>query len=334
MRYYRKLAGNGELPPMFTVDACIRRELQQRYTRYSLGEELSLSNIKDILKEDMKVEARLAQKNQEVIHEDERLSVQEIYNRQMQYYPPEVRKLDKVAGYTETLLNQPVAVPESIRTNAAQAQYIHMDVRLIRWDAGQLLEVLEKEVRLTEAEMRARHTEEQAKQKEDQRIPFQKDKPFLEKRMRTEKAREKQAGIKTKLAGLKAGFSLDDVQKITNLPIESIQNVGLAELGGVKIARGLVNLDQGPLLKSLSTVGSGKASAGPLQDGRYTVYAEVSNLQIISSAKEVAADPATKDAPENELGATLGREWMNHMINSEVERGQLRVIQIQKENVQ
>lgn len=305
----------------FSADNCVKQTLGSLYALKDMGAELSLHISTESIKADIAKQARESAASQNVIHEDEKLTPQEIYRRLLNQVPFEARQLEKNARYTQVLTTSAIEVPQEILAQKDLPGQVKLNLSVIRWENAALLKDLKEKVILTESQIKKQYEEEQAKLKDSQKKNLEEERAFLVERMKAEQARKKLGNIKQQLSNLKSGFRLADVNKITGMAVQDVSRIGLDELDKVNLGNSVMNLDTASFYKSLRMNTKSAYSTGPHQDGGFTVYVQVNSVENPG----IIGTKIVDEQKQIQLSKDLGRELGNALLEQSSKRGALKL---------
>lgn len=313
---FRDLLGPGQsIDSFFRVDDCVQRSLQQAYVVPSIGRRLGLGVSEGSVREAAESEARQMYQTQDAILEEDRLSLSDTYKRVLQSFPLELRQRQRLTELTGQVVSGPMPVPDAAVAARTAADRTTMDLRLVRYNTPQLVARFKQSVTVSEDQVRKVYEEEQAALEEAKRRPFEEERIFVVDRVKTEAAREAVNAAKEELKQLGRKATLEDVSRILQTPIENAGQVTLQGLQGVRAGNTSVSLFKPDFLMELAEKRS-QFTGGPYEDGEYTLFVEVRNLQTGTAAEAALAEVKTN------VAQGLAREFFNYLLKEETQRGQ------------
>ena len=269
-------------------------------------------------------------RNQQTLLEEDRMSARQIYERNLQNYPLDLRQRQTAIERTGELLNETIVLSDEAVKARWLAQETGLQMRVLRYNNPQLLARLKKKVTVTEAEVRKAFEEEQAEKAEKassedesgEAAPksFAAERPFVEDRLKTKLAREQLNKIKEQVKTIsgESGYTIDAVATALGLPIENAGVVKLGQLSGVPAGKGTrANLNTSEFLKLLGERRE-NFTAGPLADGEFTVFVNVGQLVKPGAA---VAPAAQTDEIQDRLGRDLTGQFYTYLMQEESLRG-------------
>jgi hypothetical protein len=319
------LLGPGQsIDSFFNVKDCVRRTLQQAYVIPTVAGRMGIGMSMATVQKKAEEEAIQQSQQQESLLEEDRMSARDIYERSLQNYPLDLRQREAVARQTGELLNETVPLSDaSIRAHWLATE-TGIELRVIRYNQPQMLARIKKSIDVTEEQVRAAFAEEQAAQTSGDEKPkaFEDEQAFVQDRLKTKLAREQLDAANQELVQLKGQYRLEAVAKILGTPIENAGVVRLQELNQVPAGGGSrANLKTPGFLKELGKRRSNFVS-GPHQDGEFTVYVEVGDVQLPGSAVVPAA---ARDEIKDRVGRDLTGQFYSFLLQEESLRGQFTV---------
>ncbi|MBE7439527.1 MAG: hypothetical protein HS115_13805 [Spirochaetales bacterium] len=304
--------------PEGMINSCVNSNLKQLYILPAVARELGLDVSREYVEQAALKRAQDSYRLQRTGKgsEDDVLSVSELYQRELSYYPFDLQhKSATIERVQETLGREFAASPEEIalRKNLGN---IRFRLRILSYTAGSLEETTQKTIKVTEEDIRKAYEEEQKKLPPDKQKPFESEKQFVKERITKDMVSAGVAATKKQLGNLSGSFSLEDVEKITGFAAKSAGAVAANELRAVKVGGGSVNLMSKDILLFL---GRGKPGvAGPFQEQEQTIYLELVEVD--------QKDPAPATAEEIKLaGQENARTFLSYVMEQEGQAGKFAV---------
>jgi len=304
--------------PEGMVNSCVNSNLKQLYILPAVARELGLDVSRQYVEEAALKRAQESFRMQRTGKgaEDDVLSVSELYQRELSFYPFELQlKSATIERVQETLGREFAASPEEIalRKNLSNLRF---RLRILSYTASDLEEEAKDSIKVTEEDIRRAHAEEQKKLPPDKQKPYDGEKEFVKARVTKDMVSAAVAATKKQLGNLTGGFSLTDVEKITGFTAKTAGAVAATELRAVKAGGETVNLTNKDILLFL---GRGKPGvAGPFQEQEKTIYLELLEIE----QKEGAAATAEEIKKAGEENA---RTFLGFLIEKEAEAGNFAV---------
>lgn len=310
----------GEIPDYF-LNNCIENELKNLIVLPALGRKLGL-DVPDskVQKELMEAVESRYRSQSGYADPDDRLDMREIYNRELQFNPLDVRKAIEATRSTyESLRDFPVS-PDMKQASVA-TDGISMNIRYIQYSTSDLLKSLGKEVVVSEEEIREAYEKEQAEKKDEEKRPLEKERELIENRIRSEKRQVELAGLKSQLGALGETFELKKVSEITGISIESAGRVVLKKLKQVPAKKGApLDLAKPEILAGIPAPGSSLV-AGPFTSGDQTYYVEIGDVRI--SDTPVLAEKIESETSNQ--GVYHAAYLLEQLVENESKRGNFKV---------
>lgn len=273
----------GDVPDYF-IQNCATQRLRDYSTYPVIGRELGLSVSEAQLEKELVEEVKAIYEQQQSYQDpDDRLTMKQIYMRQVQNSPISIRKTQSEAGVVGRALAQ-FPYPDSIAKSSVQAEQTRVSLSFIRFNNAELLRSLGKEVTVTDEEARKLY-EEKKYEDSDERPSFESQKEILVNEVRNEKRQKALAAVKGKLSDLK-NPTMKEITSITfiqpyNPPPLSLLQLNQVPTGGkeafnLAIPDALMAISQGP----------SRQVYGPFTADGYTVYLTVN--QVMGNDQDVA----------------------------------------------
>jgi len=302
--------------PDFILHSCMTEQLKQVYVIPEIGKELGLTVSKQSVENAVYEQIKQAYKQSQGRDEDDRLSIKEMYRREVAYNPIEVRV--RMASISEVVnaLGKDFPVPQTVVKSMQSSDNIVFDLNLVRFSSSELNKLVDPSITISEEEVKSTYEKEQSVLAEKDRKPFESQAEFVRNRLKNEKRQALIAEVKKKLSLFTKDYKLDEVSKAVGVKPVPIKEVKLTSITNIKLPENqTADLSGSDFLLSLTP---GKdALVGPIQDGEFTVYAEVKNVKIITP-KETANK---KDNLLEELSMSISGFFLQEIMNSEAKRG-------------
>ncbi|MBI3394480.1 MAG: hypothetical protein HY042_01455 [Spirochaetia bacterium] len=303
--------------PEFLVQRCITSQTRELYVLPKIAREMGLAVLPASIEKAALERARANFKRQAGLHAEDRLSLDELYRRELANYPVDLQVRVGEAQRVYEKLGRNFPMSEAALRSEELAKKITLDVRIVRYTTADLNNALESQVSASEEEIRRQYDEEQKKLSDNQKKKFDEEKEFVKNRIKTQKKQVLMADIKTKLSKLGANPSLDEVAKITGVPAKRIPGVSLEGLAAVPLGdKEAAKLNLPGILVDLKG-GPGPVTSGPHQDQDQTIYFEATNVRIPDIKVETAK--VDKESEDKTQRAALG--FLGFIIEREAARG-------------
>ncbi|MCE9597499.1 MAG: hypothetical protein K8S54_05985 [Spirochaetia bacterium] len=313
----RNMGGMGEIPE-FILTNCVTNQLKQLYILPKIATRLGALVSEESQQVDLLKQSEQIFQQQKDASADDRLTVREIYNRQLLNYPMDLRiRMRAAQNAGEIITNVGDSLPEA-RAQAA-AESITMSLRILRFTNTDL-QGKTGNFDVTEEEVKAKHEKEQSIFEPPQRKSYESQREFVKNRLITEKKQTAVSGLKQQLSALGADFKIEDLERITGRNAIA-KSAKLQELKGLTLPTGeIVHLDKPEFLLALS--GKGVHKVGPIQDGEATIYVEISGIQAGAVAD---LPPAKAEKMVEEQKNAAGRSYYELIVKTEGKRGNFRL---------
>lgn len=312
----RRYQAYGDVPE-FLISNCVNDEVQSLYAIPSIGEKLGVKVSERLVKNQIMEAVRYQfEQQQEYADTDDHLSMKEIYNREIQYNPEDVReRIANTQAVVEVFKKFPY--PEAMSIADLNAHQDRVSLNVIMYNNARLLKILDNKVTVTAEEVRAEYDKRQAEAKtEEDKKPFDKLKKLIAAQLKTENKQKKLSEVKSKLSELGDGPALNKVSEITGVAPEKRDNVELDRLAQMNFYGEKVNLALPALLVHLGDAHK-KSIIGPLQAGENTVYVEI--LDVKKSSKEPVAEELAQYQTQQEQ--YMASYLLQQLVKHEVEKG-------------
>ncbi len=267
----------GQIPDVF-IDQCAEREIKGYYLIPSITSHLGLGVSDYAVEQQILRAVRNSYEAQtRYADPDDRLTMNEVYMREMQGVPPEIRRKSlEMEKSLNAMMDFPF--PSALAESALDAKEIRVDLRVIDFDNAELLSHLGKTIKISEEEIRTRYEEKEAAKKDgDEKSDYKSSHELIENEIRNERRQKELASIKSKLGSLNKP-DIAAVQNITGISPQFHRNIQLQNLKALKIGPGanskVLNLTSADFLMELGK-GISNTVVGPIQSQERTVYVEV-----------------------------------------------------------
>lgn len=297
--YFQKF-GFTDLPP-FLLQNCIYQQVLNLYVKPVIAEDLGLGISKESVEnqiiENVKEIYKMQKKN--TLPED-RISIEELYTREVSYFPVHKRVALIKANFLDNFLLNPIPLSsedEEILKKLSSNQ-IKIKSSILIFSNNDLLKNIK--VNITEEEIQKKYEEDK---KEYESNPQNKDKypalkeryNFIKEKIENEKKRQELSKIKEELGKLKNQQSFDEYIKI--LKINPIQKeFSFSELESIYIDKDIkINANKQEVLKGI--LEDHNLIIGPIQDRDYTFYIKIESIKI-ENAEEGSFSKDTKESME------------------------------------
>ncbi len=326
----------GEAPDYF-VRQCVTGTMKELYVLPKIGTELGLEVSEDRIQEQMVEMARAQYLAQgETVHADDRLSMQEIYNRLVAQNSVEMQKRGEMADRVRKSLSEDFPRPVALARSGELTGEIKLRLRLVRYTGGDLLEKVGGNVEIPDDEIRLAFEKEQQNVPEDKRKNYENERKFVKNRLLQDRKQTELSDIKKRLGELKGESGLEEVAKITGVRIQSVGEVALSDLTQVSPGDGSskLNLAIPGFLLDLGKKGD-VIFSGPHQVGESTVYAEVTGIRVPEKFAQTAARETAREKLEAAVDRSAGRRGeeagqigptlFQYMVDQTSERGRFEI---------
>ncbi|MDH5656052.1 MAG: hypothetical protein OEZ34_09105 [Spirochaetia bacterium] len=301
----------GNIPEQF-INNCAVEQLKQLYTLSSMGNKMGVGSSRKTIEKRLIEDIKGIQSMQnQYLDPDDRLSVEEIYRRELIQTPILTRQMVASAGLSANILSSPVFVPSTLTESKAAADHIKMNFLIVHYSTAELLQKLGKEVTVSEAEIKAEF-ERREKLKQGKNLStFNSQRNLIMEDLKTSKKQKLLGDIKKELSDMKQP-DLAKISMLARTKINSLPGVSLTDLQSVRTPAGPVNLAREEILSNPVTGGV----YGPFQDGEITVYAELK--EIIHLPQK---NGQNSDLIEKNMASATGRNLLNFLIENEAKTG-------------
>lgn len=300
------------------VKNCASQRARELFVLPDIGAELGIAVSSQSVEEQVATEAQMIYDQQRIAtrDNDDRLSLDEIYLRQLRYAPISYRKLQSDAILTAQTLIRAYPFPEAQAQAARLTDRVLLTMSFVRYSSAQLQRKIEDRTDATEAEIRAAYESEQAKLAADKKRPFQEERANVRRRLLTSKREAELKATKAKLSKLGANFRLEEVSAITGFAAQRVANVSTSQLVETKVGAGTVNLALPELIVKIRPDANGVA-VGPVTQDEFTYYIILE--RVIAPDATAVAKIDTEDLRKQ--GDELGRVMLREMIDQQAQRG-------------
>ncbi|HMX56540.1 MAG TPA: hypothetical protein PKE49_08450 [Leptospiraceae bacterium] len=313
----QNMSAFGQIPE-YILKNCIANQIRQLYVLPLLAHRLGVAPSEKFMQDELMKGAQEMYEAQKNAAPDDRLTVKEIYHKQLASFPMDIRLRMRAAQQAYEVISSMGEALPTARAEAA-ADSISMNARIIRFTTLDLTEKSGGNIQVTEEEIKAKHEKEQSIFEPAQRKSYESQKEFVKNRVLTEKRQLASAGLKQQLSQLGKDFKLEDIERITGKRASQV-NIKLSQLKGVALPSGeTVKLDGPEVLGALG--GDGVKKIGPIQDGEATVYVEISGVQSVADAGLETRAQKIAEEKRNEAG----RLYFELLLKKESERGRFKL---------
>ncbi len=308
------------------VRNCTSRELRGFYVLADIASEFGLTVSEGRVQEDVIRMARETHRMQDLSPKDseDRLSLDEIYNRQIRSMPISYRKRGMDAEMVSRVLRRNFPFPDAQLAAERAARVATLDARFVRYSAAQLSRSVEPRVRATEAEVRKAYEEEQAKLTPDKRKPYQDERLNVERRVLAQKREAAVKQLKEQLSKLGDSFTLEQVSTLTRVAPSEVRGAPLGNLSEAKTtAGGTVNLAIPELILKIAP-DAAAVRVGPVTRDEFTYYIELRNVRVPAlPPADAKAEDSQREAREQ--GPRLASYMLVDMIDQQAQRGEFKL---------
>lgn len=315
---YQQLVGGGRIPEQL-MTRCIASQLREVYILPKVAKDLGLDVSPSSIEKAALERARLNFKKQSSLAAEDRMTLGELYRRELAYAPVDVQVRYQEAQRAFEKLAKGMPYPEAAVRAEELATKITMDVKFVRYTTADLLAELDDDVTITEEQIKKRFDEEQGKLSESQRKPYKDEREFVKNRVKSELKQLELAKVKEKLSKLPAGSSLEDVAKITGVKVHHAEGVTLEGLSAVKVDQGEVAKLNLPAV--LADLKGSSAVSGPHQEGDHTVYLMITNVRV----PDLTLETAKLEKMSEEKGQRAGMMFLSYIMEEQASHGRFRV---------
>lgn len=323
----RQMTG-GQAPEYF-VRQCVSGQLKMLYVLPHIGHEVGIDVPKKKIQEDMaELARRQFEAQDENTHPDDRLSMQELYNRLLQQSSVDLQRRSEVAEQVRRHFGTDFPEPRDLGQAEEMTREITLSLRLVRYTSDELLASIGGEVNVSEEEIRLAFEKEQDSVPEEKRKKYEDERKFVKNRLVQERKQAELSKVKQQLGDLKGDVKLEDVVGVTGIRPVTPGRVALDGLSRVdpRDGSGPLNLAIPGVLLDLGRDGEVFVS-GPHTVGSSTVYAEISDIRVpekyrAESPRSVKAEAERAvDADANEGGNRLAASLFNYLVEQAANRG-------------
>lgn len=276
------------IPDMFLAQ-CIEGRLKELYILPAIAENLGRKASKEEIEMQL-VEQAKAEFSRQAINtlEEDRLSLKQIYQRQVQMVPVDLRVRLASAQQAANTLYSDIKLPEDYTNAMLLAETTLLNMNLIRYSEVDLLSKIDGQVD-----------------------------PLLTGKERTEAKQKMLSERKSALGKLKGdSLSLNAVQEITGIRPVVVNGLPVAGLSAAQLPGGITaDLAAADFLLELS----GPGTYGPYQDGQNTFYVEISSVNRRQAQ-------VTPEQAEQKYSLDILRSFSEYIINQEAERGDFKTV--------
>ena len=303
---------------------CTSRGMRELFVLADIGKQLGLTVSASQVQEKVLERARdtFIQQQLAARDSDDRLTLEDIYSRQLRYMPLDYRKRTMDAEMVVGVLRRRFPFPAAQAEADRRVSRTTLDIRFVRFSNAQLSRGIETRVRAEESEIRRLYDTEQSKLAADKRRPYEQERSNVERRVLAQKREAELKGLKDRLSKLGGQFNLEDVAALTGIRPSSVLNLPLDKLNEAKTENGSVNLSLPDLILKIAP-GAGPVKVGPLIRDEFTYFIELQNVRTPPTAT-----PSDEKAMQRELegnGAELAAYLMREMIDQQAQRSEFKL---------
>ncbi len=303
--------------PDYILDQCTANEIKNLYVIPGIGSHLGIRLSKAEAEKQINEAAVAAfrAQNADLAHSDDRLTLREIYNLEIQRNPLEVRMAVENTMRTYNALRT-FPVPESVKNAAAAGESITFNVKAVHYTTVDLLRSMDSGVTITEEEIKKAYEEDQKAKPEAEKKPYDSEKERIRNQLQTEKKQARLNEARKTLSELKSGFTLDDVTRITGITAETLGEKNLNSLNSVALGSGSpVAMNKSGIYAAIAEARSADTyTAGPFEDGDRTYYLEISGVKTGTHAE-------TDEGKAAETEVYYGSYMLQYLLDQEAVLG-------------
>lgn len=307
------------------VANCVSQSLREFFVLADVADQFGLTVSDRKVQEQVLDRAREQYAAQQLTprDSDDRLTLDDIYTRQLRYMPLGYRKRNMDAELVANLLTRRFPFPVAQAEADALAADVALDVRFVRYSNAQLLRGIETRVRTEETEVRQAFDAEQAKLTADKRKSYITERANVERRLLGQKRDAELKALKEKLSKLGSQFTLEQVSALTGVAASSVRNLAVANLSEAKTAEGgSVNLSIPELILKIAP-GPGPTKIGPLVRDEFTYFIEIANVRASPRATVADARKSRRDLEGS--GSQLAAYLLRDMIDQQAQRAEFKL---------
>jgi hypothetical protein len=268
----------GNIPDSF-INQCAASQLKEIYALSSIGESLGLTVSRETTEKEVLESVQELHRQQQAMDEEDRLSIEEIYRREIATLSIQGRRLFTSAILaSKTLVGKHFPIPEDMASAGSNSTKTALTFNVVSFSNAELLQKLDTAVAVSEAEIRAEYDREQKLLEGDKKAPYESRKEVIVSRLKTLKKQERLSGMKERLSRLSEGYSLAEITSITGIPVQKVGPIKLRELASARVGNQTLNLAAPGILTDLKP---GRVT-GPHQSNEYTVYAQLTSINTAS----------------------------------------------------
>lgn len=287
-QYFQKF-GFSDIPPAL-LQNCIYQQVVQLYIKPEIAKDLGLEVSKDSIENQLlqSVKEVYKQQKKQALPEDQ-ISIEELYNREVNYFPIYKRVALINANLLDSFLLNPIPLSnEDLSVQQKITSYqIKIQSQILVFTSESLLKNIKVEV--TEEEIKKKYEEDK---KEHFSNPNQKDPypdfkeryKFIKERLESEKKRVELSKIKENLGKVKNYQTFEELIRILNIqPI--VKEFSINELDSIVINNEIkINANKKEFLKAI--LSNQNMIIGPIQDKEYTFYIKIEKIIVNQKQEE------------------------------------------------
>ena len=288
-RQYFQRFGFSDLPPVL-LQNCIYQQVVQLYVKPEIAKDLGLEVSKDSIEKEIlqSVKEVYKQQKKHALPEDQ-ISIEELYNREVSYFPIHKRLALIKANLLDTFLLNPIPLSnEDLNIHKLLSSHqIKIQSQIIVFTNESLLKNIKVEI--TEEEIQKKYEEDKKEHTSDpnKKEPYptlEERYKFIKEKLENEKKRAELSKIKENLGKVKNYQSFEELIQILNLqPIA--KEFSINELNSITINEHTkINAYKKELLKAL--LNNQNSIIGPLQDKEYTFYIKIEKVIVNQKQEE------------------------------------------------
>ncbi|MFN3604613.1 MAG: hypothetical protein ACK4UJ_07880 [Leptonema sp. (in: bacteria)] len=330
--YFQKY-GFTDVPPAL-LQSCIYQQIVQLYVKpviaTDLGLNVSKESIENQIIESVKQAYQLQQKN--VLPED-RISIEELYTRETNYFPIYKRvALTKASLLDNFLLNPVLLGKEDLNTlKNLFSNRILLKTKILIFSNEDLLKNIKIEV--SEEEIQKKYEEDKKEHESNpqnkEAYPSLKERyTFIKEKLANEKKRLELSRIKEELGKIVNLQNFEELTKI--LHIEPIyKEFSLSELDSIGISREVkISVNKQEILKAI--LENQNMVVGPLQDKDYTFYIKIENIVVKGNNTE---NLSKETVDINNLEKRQAGIFYEYIIEQYKNRGKFQLYDLSKDKI-
>jgi hypothetical protein len=251
-----------------------------------------------------------AQQNQ-FLDTDDRLSVDELYRRELMQTPISTRQMLAGAGMSSGLLSTPFPVPSSVVKAKQTAGNIKLSFKLIRYSTTDLLQLLGKNIKISEEEVKAEYNRKEKLKEGKDLASYESQKELIENELKTAKKQKELGSIKKELSEMKTP-DLEKISSMTHAPIIQLKSISLENMKSVAAGSTPVNLARAEILSNPV-----QGNYGPFQDGEYTLYVQLTDVSV----QKVAPIQKDFELIQKNISSGIGTKVYYFLMDNEARTG-------------